>query len=108
VTVAPIDLTHLGLYTGGDAALERELLELFLGNATGYLALLAAAADDQAWRRAAHSLKGSALGVGAPKVAMLATAAEGLGRGDAGYAVLVELEDALSAVRSFAARRRKR
>ena len=68
----PVDLTHLGLYTVGDAALERELLALFLSNAGGYLARLTAAADAQAWIESAHGLKGSALAIGATKVAELA------------------------------------
>jgi HPt (histidine-containing phosphotransfer) domain-containing protein len=102
----PIDLTHLGLFTAGDAALEGELLALFLSNAAGYLARLTAAPDAQAWREASHGLKGSALGVGAARVAALAGAAERHGQGDAGRALLVQLEDALAEVRAFADNRK--
>jgi HPt (histidine-containing phosphotransfer) domain-containing protein len=98
----PIDLTHLGLYTAGDTALERELIALFLSNAAGYLARLTAAADGQAWHDAAHGLRGSALGVGAAKVAALAAVAERQGPGTAGRAMLIPLEDALDEVRAFA------
>ena len=81
----PIDLAHLDRYTAGDAALERELLDLFRDNAEAYLAQLATANDDEAWHRAAHTLKGAARGIGAGRIAELAQAAEGLtgARGDA-------------------------
>jgi HPt (histidine-containing phosphotransfer) domain-containing protein len=101
----PIDLTHLARYTAGDAALERELLALFLSNAAGYLARLIAAADGPTWLESAHGLKGSALSIGATKVAALAAAAEQHGLGDAGSALLAQLEAALAEVRAFAANR---
>jgi len=81
----PIDLAHLDRYTAGDAALERELLDLFRDNAEAYLAQLANAESDEAWHRAAHTLKGAARGIGAGRIAELAQAAEALigARGDA-------------------------
>lgn len=74
----PIDFAHLGRYTAGDDALERELLDLFRDNTETYLAQLAAAPTDEAWYRAAHTLKGAARGIGAGRIAELAQAAEGL------------------------------
>lgn len=75
---APIDLNHLDRYTAGDLGLERELLDLFRDNAEAYLAQLAAASSDEAWHRAAHTLKGAARGIGAGRIAELAQAVEGL------------------------------
>ena len=74
----PIDLAHLARYTGREAALERELMDMFLANAERYLAEMAPAAVDNAWHRAAHTLKGAARGIGAGEVASLAEAAERL------------------------------
>jgi CheY-like chemotaxis protein len=75
---APVDRKHLAQYTAGDAALERELFELFRNSAETYLAQLAGAATDDAWHRAAHTLKGAARGIGAFDVAAHAEAAEAL------------------------------
>lgn len=61
----PLDLVHLSKYTFGDRGLEVELLGLFRSQAGIYVARLASAADAKAWRDAAHSLKGSARGLGA-------------------------------------------
>ena len=74
----PIDLVHLARYTMGSRDLEREMLELFSGQAPVYFKRLAVADGDKAWREAAHSLKGSARAVGAWRVAELAEAAETL------------------------------
>ena len=73
--VPAIDRTHLLRMTFGDAALERELLELFDRQA----ALLVARMDgtESATVKAlAHTLKGSAVGVGAGEVAASAAALE--------------------------------
>lgn len=61
----PIDREHLAGYSGGDAALEAELVEFFAENAVLYIEELAAAGDAQAWRMAAHKLKGAARSIGA-------------------------------------------
>lgn len=70
---APIDRAHLARYTLGDAALEREILELFLGHLPNTIRDLGLAETDRDWRMATHALKGSARAVGAWR---LATAAE--------------------------------
>lgn len=60
-----VDFAHLETYAGGDAALVEEVLGLFREQSEIWLRLLDPAAEGEAWRDAAHSLKGSALGIGA-------------------------------------------
>ncbi len=86
---ALIDLVHLSKYTLGDRSLECELLGLFRCQAGVYVERLEACSSPKDWKDAAHSLKGSARGVGAWAVADHAEAAEqladpsGEGRDDA-------------------------
>lgn len=61
----PLDLVHLAKYTLGDRGLEAELLGLFRSQAGIYVTRLETAASQKEWRDAAHSLKGSARGLGA-------------------------------------------
>ncbi len=70
-----IDRAHLSRVTYGDQGLERELLTLFDRQAT---LLLARMRDSEAvaFAALAHTLKGSALGIGAGEVAEAAAAAE--------------------------------
>jgi HPt (histidine-containing phosphotransfer) domain-containing protein len=75
---APIDRRHLARYTLGDRALEREVLQLFCGQAGRHLDDLRKAARLAQWSEAAHGLKGSAKAVGATRLAMAATRAESL------------------------------
>jgi HPt (histidine-containing phosphotransfer) domain-containing protein len=75
---APIDRAYLARFTLDNAALEREVLELFAQQAPIYLQQLRAARSAKAWREAAHTLKGSAVAVGARHVARLAELAERL------------------------------
>jgi HPt (histidine-containing phosphotransfer) domain-containing protein len=99
-----VDLDHLSQYTSGDRALEAELFNLFLINGKAYVAAMSAASDLESWREAAHTLKGSARGIGAVMVARLSETAEGLApeRFEAEKAeVAAELEQALAAVESF-------
>ena len=60
-----LDLDHLDRYVAGDAVLRDEVLTIFEEQAATWLRTLDPRADDQAWRDAAHSLKGAARGVGA-------------------------------------------
>lgn len=79
--VRPIDLVHLARYTGGDVALNREVLSLFIGQAEQLVAKLRIhldKADSKAWHEVTHSLKGAARGVGAFAFADAAAAAETL------------------------------
>ncbi len=75
----PVDLVHLARHTFGDAELEREVLQLFVTQSRIYLNRLKEARDVEQWRRAAHTIKGSARGIGAWAVAERAQAAELLG-----------------------------
>jgi len=70
-----LDLAHLSRMTLGESSLEREVLDLFDRQAD---ALLARMASEEPRRVAelAHTLAGSASGIGAWKVAEAATAVE--------------------------------
>jgi HPt (histidine-containing phosphotransfer) domain-containing protein len=71
-----VDFGHLESFAAGDQGLVDEVLGLFRQQAAVWLPLLDPAAPQEAWRDAAHSLKGSALGVGAFAVARACEAAE--------------------------------
>jgi HPt (histidine-containing phosphotransfer) domain-containing protein len=74
----PIDLGYLARVTQGNRVLEREVLELFVGQLPVYVEQLRWADNQKDWRFAAHTIKGSALAVGAHRLADLAHLAEGL------------------------------
>jgi HPt (histidine-containing phosphotransfer) domain-containing protein len=64
----PVDLEHLARYTGGDVALNSEVLGLFATQSAELLAKLQAvmeARDPKTWKEITHSLKGAARGIGA-------------------------------------------
>lgn len=92
-----VDFAHLERYAGGDAALAEEVLGLFREQASMWLKLLAPDAPGGAWKDAAHSLKGSALGVGAFDLAQACEAAEEARGGDIGARQLAldRIHDAL-------------
>jgi HPt (histidine-containing phosphotransfer) domain-containing protein len=71
-----VDFAHLERYAGHDQALVDEVLSIFREQAAMWLRLLDPRAAGGAWRDAAHSLKGSALGVGAFALADECEAAE--------------------------------
>ena len=71
----PIDLVHLARTTMGDRSLEREVLQLFDRQATLLIARMRAAAPG-GLVMLAHTLKGSARGIGAWRVARAAEALE--------------------------------
>jgi HPt (histidine-containing phosphotransfer) domain-containing protein len=70
-----VDLAHLARMTLGEKALEREVLELFERQADMLLAHMAAE-DPRMLGALAHTLAGSASGIGAWKVADAATVLE--------------------------------
>lgn len=81
----PVDLDHLNSYTGGDKALNCEILSLFdrqCHEIIEKLAILAQGgqADDRAknWREVVHSLKGASRGIGAFELGEIAAQAEKL------------------------------
>ncbi len=71
----PVDVTHLARMTLGDRSLEREVLQLFDRQAGLLLARMRQSAPKVAGAFA-HTLKGSALGIGAWRVAGAAEAVE--------------------------------
>lgn len=96
----PIDLVHLSKYTLGNRSLENEILALFRSQADVYLARLDTAGDDKEWKNAAHSLKGSARGLGAWALATLAEEAEKTALA-ARTDIMAQIRDAIAAVNAF-------
>lgn len=97
-----IDEDHLGRMTLGDRSLEREVLKIFARQTTLTLKRIAGAEPGHA-AAAAHTLKGSARGVGAWRVAQAAERLEQAataGSGQAMKAAIMELEAASSEVRA--------
>jgi HPt (histidine-containing phosphotransfer) domain-containing protein len=72
----PIDLRHLSDQTGGDRALEIEVLAIFLELAPGCLKDIENAQSADFRRRPAHTLKGAARSVGAFELGNWAARAE--------------------------------
>jgi HPt (histidine-containing phosphotransfer) domain-containing protein len=77
----PVDLDHLARYTGGDTKLNAEVLGLFVRQCAESLTQLQAlrnAPDPGTWRDTLHRLKGSALGIGAFRLAEEIASAESI------------------------------
>lgn len=92
---APVlDRGHLRRMTAGDTALERELLQLFDTQCSVLMDRMAQCAPS-ARAGLAHTLKGSALGIGAMLVAEAAAALETAGEGQT--AALLHLNEAVQA-----------
>lgn len=82
---AAIDLEHLARYTGGDVALNGEILRLFDSQASELVTRLRAildARDTKSWKEVTHSIKGAARGVGAFALADAAALCEHVGLDD--------------------------
>jgi HPt (histidine-containing phosphotransfer) domain-containing protein len=71
-----VDFAYLENYAAGDQQVVDEVLAIFREQASMWLALLDPSAEGGAWRDAAHTLKGAAMGVGAHAVAQACAAAE--------------------------------
>lgn len=100
----PVDLVHLARHTLGDEDLEREVLQLFVTQSRIYLNRLKEAGDRAQWQRAAHTIKGSARGIGAWAVAERAEQAELLGHDvaeDRCRKAIVALETELDAATTY-------
>ena len=82
----PIDLVHLARMTMGDRSLEREVLQLFDRQSTLLIARMRTAAPGGVLM-IAHTLKGSARGIGAWRVARAAEAVELAGSSEIGAAL---------------------
>ena len=73
-----IDFDHLNQYVGGDASLTAEVFGLFKHQVEMWGRALVVEADDETWESVTHSLRGTALAVGATKLAELCEKAETL------------------------------
>jgi HPt (histidine-containing phosphotransfer) domain-containing protein len=89
----PIDLVHLARTTLGDRSLEREVLQLFDRQSTLLIARMRAAAPGGI-AYLAHTMKGSARGIGAWRVARAAEALELAAGADAVAGALDQLAGA--------------
>jgi hypothetical protein len=87
-----VDIAHLSRYTGGDEALNAEVLQLFdtqISEMVGRLRAILDAQDAKSWKEVTHTLKGAARGIGAFEFADAAAAAEPIDPvGDRGNASL--------------------
>ena len=98
---APIDIAHLSRHTAGDRRLGREVLGVFRAQSEDYIAALEEAVDAEAWRNAAHTLKGAASAIGAHRVAQLAADAEEADLETARHRSLNYIRRAVSEARRF-------
>lgn len=73
----PVDLVHLARHTLGNRDLEQEVLRLFVRQSVVFLDRMKAAGDQRLRANAAHTIKGSARGIGAWQVAEHAEVVEG-------------------------------
>jgi HPt (histidine-containing phosphotransfer) domain-containing protein len=96
-----IDDTHLQRMTLGDRRLEREVLELFVRQTTIMLGRIVGAQPAMA-AAAAHTLKGSARGIGAWRVARAAELVENAAGGESAAGAIVPgaMEDAVTELKS--------
>ena len=98
----PVDLVHLARHTLGNRALEQEVLRLFQRQTELVLQRLASAKHVKVIADQAHTIKGSARGIGAWKVAMAAEALEAeAAAGSKGS--LLALESAISEANRYIA-----
>ena len=100
----PVDLVHLSRFTLGDQNLEHEVLQLFRVQARIYLERFEQASDAKQRLVAAHTIKGSARGIGAWAVATAAQAVEELATAPAGKkraAAHQELSEAIETAITF-------
>lgn len=77
-----LDPDHLSVMTGADVALAVEVIDIFRHQTEIWSRLLNPREHQAQWADAAHSLKGSALSVGAKRLAVACAAAERVGRED--------------------------
>jgi HPt (histidine-containing phosphotransfer) domain-containing protein len=89
-----VDLTHLSRYTGGDEAINAEVLKMFNAQTSELVMKLKGildARDVKSWKEVTHTIKGAARGVGAFPLAEAAAFAEPIDpihdRGNASLAI---------------------
>ena len=105
-TKAAVDLNHLARYTGGDAAVNAEVLRLFDAQATDLVARLHAildARDAKSWKEITHTIKGAARGIGAFEMADAAAKCEPIDLADRKHAstAIAALKTHSDAVQAF-------
>jgi HPt (histidine-containing phosphotransfer) domain-containing protein len=103
---AVIDLEHLARYTGGDVALNAEILRLFETQTSELVANLRTildARDEKSWKEVTHTIKGAARGVGAFAMADAAAQCELLGIEDPSITqmAIAKLKSETEAVQAF-------
>ena len=101
-----VDLDHLCRYTGGDSALNAEVLRLFDAQANELVARLNSildARDAKSWKQVTHTLKGAARGIGAFALADAAAFAEPIDPADRAHAApaLNTVKERIAAVQDF-------
>ncbi|NRG17987.1 Hpt domain-containing protein [Rhizobiales bacterium] len=97
---AAVDLAHLARHTLGNRSLEREVLRLFVTQAEMVLARLDNAQHAMVIQEQAHTIKGSARGIGAWKVALAAEALQNDAASDTESALIV-LRKAIEEANAF-------
>jgi HPt (histidine-containing phosphotransfer) domain-containing protein len=96
---SPLDLEHLSRMTLGDAELEQEVLAMFAEQAVRLMATMAALPAEAG--ALAHTLKGSARGIGALRVADAAASLEtAIRTGHNRRHALAALKEAVAEVRT--------
>jgi len=102
-----VDLDHLARYTGGDEAINAEVLRLFDAQTSELVGRLQGILDNRdakSWKELTHTLKGAARGVGAFNMADAAAFAEPIDpvrdRGNASHAIAA-LKTSADAVQAF-------
>jgi len=98
-----LDRAHFDMMTGGDRALQQEVLGLFRGQVEAWSAAFAL---DVGWRDAVHTMKGSARGIGLHALAQACESVEQAPDAEVGAAlqrVREALDEALRALEQFAA-----
>jgi HPt (histidine-containing phosphotransfer) domain-containing protein len=94
-----LDETHLARMTLGDRRLEREVLELFVRQTTIILGRIVGAEPGLA-AAAAHTLKGSARGIGAWRVAHAAELVESAANGEGPKGDGAAMDEAVTELKS--------
>jgi HPt (histidine-containing phosphotransfer) domain-containing protein len=103
---AIIDLEHLARYTGGDKAINAEVMRLFDMQASELVARLTSildARDAKSWKEVTHTLKGAARGIGAFQMGDAAAAAEPVDLADRARAgaAIAAIEERSAQVQDF-------
>jgi len=101
-----IDLEHLARYTGGEKAVNAEILRLFdgqIGEMVGQLRSIIATRDAKRWKEITHTIKGAARGVGAFAFGEAAAAAEPVdpANGERAAQAIARLSEEAMAVHDF-------